>query len=325
MKEEDIRPQEIFDTYLKLTEQDTLLYFDKELCSPIPCPACGSSGIHSFIKHNFSYEECPDCLTLFVSPRPPAEAFTKYYTESESTKYWATTFYKSTAEARRERLWKPKALLIEKTLSEYCNTQYSLIDIGGGYGIFAEEYEKLSGQKVTVIEPGPSLADVCREKGLITIEAFLEDIDIIQLPNGPKAFVSFELFEHLYDPNAFLEHLFQLMSPGDVFIFTTLSGSGVDIQTLWENSKSVSPPHHLNFFNPRSIQSLLQNTGFDKIKVTTPGKLDIDIMTNSFKFIKDKFWRTFIEQSDEPTKQEMQSFISDHGFSSHMMVICQKN
>ena len=43
------------------------------------------------------------------------------------------------------------------------------------------------------------------------------------------------------------------MSAGDLFIFITLSSTGVDIQGLWENSKSVSPPHHLNFFNPYSI------------------------------------------------------------------------
>ena len=36
---------------------------------------------------------------------------------------------------------------------------------------------------------------------------------------------------------------------GDSFIFTTLSGMGADIQTLWEDSKAVSPPMHLNFIN----------------------------------------------------------------------------
>ena len=83
---------------------------------------------------------------------------------------------------------------------------------------------------------------------LAVIEKFLEQVSLVDLPDGPKAFVSFELFEHLHSPTAFLEHLEGLMTGGDLFFFTTLSGVGVDIQALWADSKSISPPHHLNFF-----------------------------------------------------------------------------
>ena len=80
------------------------------------------------------------------------------------------------------------------------------------------------------------------------------------------------------------------MGNDDLFVFTTLSGTGADIQLLWENSKSISPPHHLNFFNPYSIKLILERTGFDQILVTTPGQLDMDILSTNFKLIKDRFW-----------------------------------
>lgn len=325
MKEEEIRPKQIFDEYLRLTERDTETYFNGIKRDDVACPACGLEGVHSFVKQGFSYRECLACQTLFVSPRPPAEAFSRYYQESESAKYWASTFYKETAEARREKLWRPKALMIQELLEQFATEQHGLVDIGGGYGIFAEEYEKISGKKVTVIEPGPALAQVCRDKGLVVVQGFLENIKPEQLGAGPKAFVSFELFEHLHDPEEFLRHLFDLMLVGDLFIFTTLSGVGVDIQALWEDSKSVSPPHHLNFLNPKSAQTLLKRVGFDVLQTSTPGKLDIDILCNNQQHIKDRFWRTFAIQATEDEKQTMQSFVANNGLSSHMLVVCQKS
>ena len=116
MKEEDIRPQHIFDEYLALTIQDTKTYFDNCEKDIIKCPACGSVGEFSFNKSGFDYEECKECFALFVNPRPIASLFDKYYTEAPSAEYWATTFYKETAESRRELLWKPKAKLVKNTL-----------------------------------------------------------------------------------------------------------------------------------------------------------------------------------------------------------------
>ena len=115
-----------------------------------------------------------------------------------------------------------------------------------------------------------------------------------------------------------------LMNKKDLFIFTTLSGMGLDIRTLWENSKAVSPPMHLNFFNPKSINLLLEKVGFEVIEVNTPGKLDIDIMHNNKKHVKDKFWKDFLEYSDKKEKQVMQKYLSDNRLSSHMMTVCRK-
>lgn len=324
MKEEDIRPKKIFDEYLALAEKDAEIYFKDALMQIGLCPACEKKGRIAFEKHGFTYELCQNCKTLYVNPRPESIAFTKYYTESESSKFWATTFYKETAEARVEKLWRPKALLINQKLESYGLSKSSVIDIGGGYGLFADEMSRLSGLSVTVIEPSPFLASACIGRGLPVIQKFLEGVEEIDLPYGLKVFVSFELFEHLHDPAKFLTHLNKIMSGGDYFIFTTLSGAGLDIQVLWEHSKSVMPPHHLNFFNPASIKLLLERIGFNCLEISTPGKLDIDILQNNQDLITDRFWKSFIETSTAQERSEWQDIIVKSDRSSHMMVICQK-
>jgi 2-polyprenyl-3-methyl-5-hydroxy-6-metoxy-1,4-benzoquinol methylase len=324
MKENDIRPQELFDELLRLNKLDIEKYFSTPVVEQIDCPACGEKGSHTFSKNNFEFEECSKCKTLYVSPRPKREYFDAYYTDSLSTQYWATTFYKATEANRREMLWKPKAKLIKEKIETFASDTQKIVDIGGGYGIFIEEFLKISDIKHLVIEPSEYLSEVCKQKGLKVLVKFLEDIKEDDLPDIKKTFVSFELFEHLHEPKEFLKTLNKVMNKDDVFIFTTLSGMGVDIRTLWEDAKPLSPPMHLNFLNPKSISILLETVGFEVLEVTTPGKLDIDIMNNSKDNIKDRFWKDFLEYSNNDEKQKMQNFLSENLLSSHMMIVCRK-
>jgi SAM-dependent methyltransferase len=323
MKEHDIRPRKIFEEYLRLAEKDTRTFFAKAFRHKLACPACGIAGKFVFKKSGFSYAECPKCLTLYVNPRPGRNAFAKYYIDSPSTRYWATTFYKKTEKARREMIWKPKAALIKASITRFSRVK-EIVDIGGGYGTFAEEIARITELPVTIIEPSKHLAAVCRRKGFRVIEKFLEDVDRQDMGGGKRCFTSFELFEHLYDPGDFLERLNALMTPGDLFIFTTLSGTGIDIRVLWEHSKAIFPPHHLNFFNPRSVGVLLESRGFEPVEITTPGKLDVNIIENDMRYVADRFWQTFFGMASEEDKQDLQEYVSTHLLSSHMLVICRK-
>jgi hypothetical protein len=324
--ENEIRPEHIFNEYLRLTAEDTIVYFKDAKRIEIPCPACGNQGSKLFNKVGFDYENCSNCKSIYVSPRPVKEAFDKYYTDSPSTEYWATTFYKVTEAARREKLWKPKALLIKDRIEKYQQNQKVeyIIDIGGGYGVFDEEIKLVMDIKPIIIEPSIHLAAICREKQLTVVEKFMEDIHEEELPEGRKCYVSFELFEHLHDPTLFLQTVFKSMRKNDLFIFTTLSSMGLDIQVLKEHAKALSPPHHLNFLNPKSVSTLLEKLGFDVLEAITPGKLDMDILLNNKQFIKESSWKNIIDYSTTIELEGIQQFIANSGLSSHMMITCTK-
>jgi len=324
MREADIRPPDIFDEFLRLCAEDVRTYFADAPRVVTACPACDGPGQPAFTKEGFGYAECPACRTLFVTPRPPADAFSRYYTESASSKYWATTFYAATAAARRESLWKPKARLVRDAMVRHGAGSHAVVDVGGGFGLFAEEMTALLGETVTVIEPAPHLAAACRGRGIPVVERFLEDVRSEELPDRDRTFVSFELFEHLHNPGSFLDRMRGLMRAGELFIFTTLSGAGADIRALWEDSKAVSPPHHLNFLNPTAVTHLLTRRGFEVLDVSTPGRLDIDILANNRERIKDRFWQVFLEQATSEQRAGMQALLATTGFSSHMMAICRR-
>jgi uncharacterized protein (DUF302 family) len=93
---------------------------------------------------------------------------------------------------------------------------------------------------------------------------------------------------------------------------------------LGENSKALSPPHHLNFFNPKSATSLLEKNGFEVLSAITPGKLDIDILNKNINFIQDPYWKNLLSYLDTIELDNLQTKIAEMGMSSHMMITAIK-
>jgi 2-polyprenyl-3-methyl-5-hydroxy-6-metoxy-1,4-benzoquinol methylase len=331
MKENDIRPETLFDTYLSLAENDVKTYFGNVCMSRIPCPACGSVDTSLlFEKMQFHYEICNRCNTLFVNPRPDAAAFFRYYTESPSVEFWATHFYKETEEVRREQLIRPKALKISEVLKKYCgciSPDSCIVDIGAGYGVFCEELRQVLGNNsnIIAIEPSSALQNVCIGKGIPVIKKFLEETERSDiLFYRITCATAFELLEHVHDPDRFIKACHTILDPGSLLILTTLNWEGFDLQMLGEKSRSIHPPHHINFFTTRSIMILLERWGFEVLDVSTPGNLDVDIAYKQQQDVKNPFMQKLLKNSDEFQMKKLQEIIQDVGMSSHMMIIARK-
>ncbi|NTW99214.1 MAG: SAM-dependent methyltransferase, partial [Geobacteraceae bacterium] len=141
MKEQEIRPEALFNRYVDLCLQDAEHCFGECSRTEVPCVACGGyQSTHCFVKHGFAYAQCNLCGTLFQNPRPPVEIFEAFYRQSESSRYWAEVFYPAVAEIRREKIFRPRV----KDLSALCVSRGMnvdrLIDVGAGYGIFLDEW-----------------------------------------------------------------------------------------------------------------------------------------------------------------------------------------
>lgn len=326
MKEEDIRKRELFDRYIELVERDSAGLLEKRTdFAVIPCPACGCSEIvESFEKSGFNYACCQRCMTLYVNPRPRFEDLIDFYAKSESTEFWINDFFKPVAEERRARIFRPRAEYVSGILAG--RNGLTIGDIGAGFGIFLDELSRVrSGDRLVAIEPSPRQAELCRSLGL---EAEASALETLRGYDGAfDILTAFELFEHLHDPGGFLKHVFRMLKPGGRFLITTLNGMGFDILLLWEQSRSLLPPVHLNFFNTNSIATLMEKCGFEVLETTTPGQLDWDIVEGAIKKTgarPGRFWEVFAESGAPETKMALQDLISRSGLSSHMRVLVKK-
>lgn len=321
LREHDIRPPSLFDEYQRLVRDDIEVFFSAGKHHETRCESCDAVGDFAFTKDGFSYKECVPCGNLWMSPRPSSVEYETYYRDSPSSHYWSDVFSPSVESERLTRLWRPKAQKIQQIMSHLSVKPDYVIDVGGGTGLFAEAYRDIDSASLTVIEPNPKSAIQCRRKNLEVLEKFLEDVMPEDLPSGRKVFTSFELFEHVLAPRSWLGNMRSLMQPGDLLLLTTLNAQGLDIQVLWERSRAIFPPIHINFMNPTSLSSLGRETGLTPLLSLTPGQLDLDILLNEKEQLKDRFWSTFIATATDDQREEWQALIAASGFSSHMWIV----
>lgn len=324
MKESDIRDSSVLNRYLAMVEMDAKKLFDNQKFVDIACPMCGSRGHNNeFEKNGFTYVTCPTCGTLFANPRPPQEQLDSFYSISDSSKFWVEEFFMPFAEARRQKIFMPRAKQFAEEFPEYRNKRIG--DIGAGFGLFLEELKKLWAESdLCAIEPSQDMVSICKKKGLEVVPKMFEDINA---EDGRFDFLCcFELFEHLSSPRDFLEKANRVLEKNGKMLITTLNGKGFDIQLLWEKHKNVSPPHHLNFVNPQSMCILLKECGFEVEQLTTPGKLDWDIVEK--RITEDKVdlgrWWHGVCNLSENAKNEFQDWISKNNLSSHLRVVAKK-
>lgn len=326
-KEKDIRDPDVLQNYFDLVAKDSakMLASNEALENIDPKKWGLGETIVEFEKGGYNYEKCLDTGSLIVNPRPKFEALMNFYASSESGKYWVNEFFMPKMEARRKKIFKPRA--------EFVNNRFPFLkhmkvgDIGAGFGLFIDELQRLNDSHLNIeaIEPSHDMAAICLEKGIKVNENMLENL--VGKKDKYDLLTSFELFEHLHDPLVFLEDCYKLLNPGGYLLITTLNSHGFDIQVLWEKSNSIFPPHHLNFFNPISMKSIMDLAGFENVEITTPGELDVDIVKNQFKSGAKgipRFLDSMFKYASDDVQANYQQFLKSNNMSSHMKVIVQK-
>jgi 2-polyprenyl-3-methyl-5-hydroxy-6-metoxy-1,4-benzoquinol methylase len=330
VKEAQIRPQALFDRYLELSRQDIeRLFRDTSGFVQVVCPACGAAEQRPGLqKYGFSYVSCGACASLYVSPRPTVEQLHRFYQEGEAVKFWSSAFYRETEEARREKLFRPRAQLAAELADRYgMSPKASLVDVGAGYGLFLEEVLRVGRFGMVIgIEPNPDLGAVCRKRGFRVVAKPVEHVDESEV-RGDIA-TAFEVLEHVFDPLRFLTAMRGLVRPNGLIVFTTLTVSGFDIQVLWERSKSVYPPHHINLISVEGMDALVRRAGLSLVELSTPGLLDVDIVANMALENPDlslpRFVTYLLGSRDQRCRDEFQSFLSGNRLSSHIRVVARR-
>lgn len=324
MKVNDIRPAIFEKDAKKASLQDAAYLVErKDQFVAVPCPACGADDFtYKYSKLGITYVDCDACTTMYVNPRPPEALLGEFYRVSKLYKYWAENIFPSSDVSRREMMFKPR---VDKILSVCTLGQTSLLEVGAAYGTFCEELMSRNiFKKIVAVEPVPALAQVCRDKGITTIESPIEKVHMDELFD---VVANFEVIEHLFSPYDFLKNCNKFLRPGGLMILTCPNGKGFDIELLGTVSSNVDH-EHLNYFNPHSARILFERCGFEIVEITTPGKLDAElvrreVVDGTFELVNPFLRKVLIEEWERLGKP-FQEFLSSNNLSSSMCVVAKK-
>lgn len=330
IKEEEIRPDELFSKFMDLSAQDAQNFFSKNEFIDVACPACsGSDMADSFEKFGFRYTHCANCGSVCASPRPTPEALLRYYAESESQRFWCEEILKHTGEKRKQSITLPAMERVHNIMKDMVQKEPKrVLDVGAANGTFLLEWKKRhEAAELIAIEPGGEAAQKCRDQGIKVFESFVEDEAERGEAQGDLV-TCFEVLEHVQNPERFTKALYNVTAPGGVAIISCLGVDGFDIQLLWEKSRSIMPPYHLNFLSKKGMETIFSTAGFDKVEILTPGRLDVQIVEKSIErgIVPElsRFEKLLLSRGEE-TLQAFQKFLAEHALSSHVWIVCHKN
>ena len=322
-----MRPANLYAKTLKQGESDGKSFFKRHNAGfiDVACPACGRKGKFLFRKYGFTHKRCAYCATLYCSPRPPQELLERYYRDYKVTKLWTQLLLNADAE-RKALQYVPRVKEIISVMRKFGVRRGRLaVDFGAGSGAFLICLKKTGFfNEVLAVDHSPECLRACKKSGLKCFSGRLEDIECVM----PDLISLNDVIEHIYDPLSLLKSAFKILKPGGFISIAAPNGEGFDFKILKDKTENITPPEHLNYFNPGSLSLLLKRCGFKVVFAQTCGRLDVEIIAglrqSGFSLKRKNEYLDYLFEQDASVLLDFQKFIARNGLSSHMLVLARK-
>lgn len=234
------------------------------------CPVCGSRKFKSHMtKDWFNFDKCSDCSMVFVNPRLNDKATYAFYNSAWIDVYNESKFYSDDANSydsvdRKENLYLLNLLNKNNNNNNIKNTCPELVEIGpGGVGSLLKEAMNF-GYKVTGVELGEEncnrLKNNLGDEAEI-INSTLEDANLQE--NFYDYAAMRDVLEHIPNPKPFLQELNRILKPKAKVIIQIPNFDGLIYRVAGPHHTVVFPFEHPNYWSPKSIGKILNDTGFE--------------------------------------------------------------
>jgi hypothetical protein len=324
----EIKPDVLLAEFYALTAKavDETLVVEASL--HVACPGCGSpQASPAFKKSGLAYQQCGNCASLYVSPRPSQAALTDYYRNSRPARFWREHILPVTEAVRLEKIVQPRAMWVLDALAEAGFKTACGLDLSSHGRALVDEILQAGSvvQHVTAAHP-------LAEKDFSPLP---EKVDLKPRPLGevealgPVDFVTaFDVLDRCADAAALVRGVLGVLHPGGLLFIVAPCISGFELQVLWERARSIMPPDKLNLLSVEGFTSLFPVPQWEICEFSTPGMLDVQNVIRCIRENPDADWPRFIRymltKRDENARMAFQEFLQAHRLSSFARLVVRK-
>jgi SAM-dependent methyltransferase len=227
------------------------------------CSLCGTAGLtHLFDKDGYPVARCPGCTLIQVDAELSRAELDEIYGAEYFTEDELLYDYVSERPVRLESGARAAGALARLVPGG------RLLDIGCAAGFFlapaANHYD------VTGVELSEFASAYARsEFGLRVLTGDVADVDL----DGERFDVvtMWATIEHVSDPVRTVAAAAALTRPDGLFVLSTGDATGPLARRDLHGWNLMTPPHHLFFFSPRTIDRLLAEAGFRLRRIVYDG------------------------------------------------------
>jgi SAM-dependent methyltransferase len=246
---------------------------DEKYTIEIPCPHCDSSMIdESFLLNGFWHKTCSNCKTLYVSPRLNDACIEELYSDDYYSGFYAKSML-PLFETRKEKIGRRK--FAQSVLHWGGDKPGRVLDIGAGIGEVTDVFHE-QGWLSHATEMNSVAAEWLNQRGYE--EVFHGPLDTYVTDNKFDVAMAWGVVEHVIDPDAFLQQVFELLKPGGLFVSEVPHGQSLLIdysrKTGMDPKRILMGEQHIVLYSTDAYVALHERNGFKKVHLQTNG-LDI--------------------------------------------------
>jgi SAM-dependent methyltransferase len=230
------------------------------------CPACVNLTEHQrlFAKNGCDIFKCTTCgLTRAVAKNfSPAQYYTREYFSGVHPDGYAN--YRATEPILRREFTRTVAFI-----RKYRDGG-RLLEVGCAYGFFLAEAQQF--YDVGAIEISQEAAEFCRGRGQRVVTGVATEETVGQF-GALDVIVMLDVIEHLANPRDTLELCCRHLNPDGIVVLTTGDFSSLPARLARQHWRLMTPPQHLWYFTPKSMERLSKAAGLELETCDHPWKL----------------------------------------------------
>lgn len=249
------------------------------------CIICGNIKFsRSFKKFGYQIAQCKVCHFILTNPSPDSHQLNIYY-----KKFGYKIGFNN------EYLIRQDSIRTLKNLKKLGYDAGLLLDIGCGAGFFLDEAREF-GWEVR----GVDTSEITTNYGKNKLKLKIIRTNFLNYKFSKSKFrviTLIQVIEHLANPNPLIKKIGQIIKKGGILYIATPNIESNLAKVLKKDFNYMTPPEHIAFYSPKTLERLLLNNGFKVIKINTIS-CSFDFASIVKHFIK----RTVLLKDDEKSE-----------------------